>query len=42
MEVNKCTMRKRGIKIEIVAFGFHDNEFLFLFPFLIRNPNTNE
>ena len=34
-------MWKKGIKIFIrVGFGFHDNDFLFLFPFLVSNPNT--
>ena len=41
MKVNWNTMWKKGIKIFIrVGFGFHDNDFLFLFPFLVSNPNT--
>ena len=43
MEVNICTMRKRGVEIcTIVASGLHDNDFIFffLFSFLKRNPDT--
>lgn len=41
MEVNKSTEGKRGIKIStILAFDFHFNDCLLLFPFLIWNPNT--